>query len=73
MDQSNAAKPPRAGANAADVRQHQLGGVPDDDVMDLSAAVDQNAHLTSRGVRHGPTRARVRSGVVNRSSGMRRR
>jgi hypothetical protein len=35
-------------AQAADVREHQLPGVTDDDVVDLARAMDEDADLTAR-------------------------
>lgn len=44
------AKPAEAslrGAKATDIRQHQLAGVTDDDVVDLSRSMNERAHLAS--------------------------
>src|SRR5450755_2129400 len=48
MHQSERAKAPFRGAQAADVGQHQARGVPDNDVVDLAGAMHERSDLPAR-------------------------
>ena len=45
VDEPEGAEAAGGGAEAADVREHQLGGVADDDVVDLARAMHEGADL----------------------------
>ena len=48
VHEAKPAEAPLGGAEAPDVRQHQLAGVADDDVVDLARAMDEHADLAAR-------------------------
>ena len=48
VHEAQPAEAPLGGAQAADVGQHQLRRVADDDVVDLPGAVDEHADLPAR-------------------------
>jgi hypothetical protein len=70
VDETKAAEAPFRGAEAPDVREHQLSGVTDDDVIDLAGAMDERADLTPRLDARGDERARQLRGrnVVERDA-----
>jgi hypothetical protein len=48
VDEAEAAEAALGGAEAADIGEHELAGVTDDDVVDLSGAVDEDTDLAAR-------------------------
>jgi hypothetical protein len=57
VDEANAAQPARTAAEPPEIRQHDLRGVADHDVLDRAAAVDQHADLAMQA---GGERAELR-------------
>jgi hypothetical protein len=58
VHEAKAAKAPLGGAQAADVGEHQLPGVTDDDVVDLPGAMNERAYLAPGLARSVEQRAR---------------
>jgi hypothetical protein len=47
MDEAEAAEAALGGAQAADVGEHELSGVTNDDVVDLAGSVDEDTDLAA--------------------------
>ncbi len=62
VDEAQAAEAAFGGAQAADVREHELRGVAHDDGVDLAGPVDEDADLASRLERHGGESSRELGG-----------
>ena len=58
VHQAQAAETPPPGPQAADLRQVDARGIPDEDVLDLAPAVDQDADLPFDLARDGPQEGR---------------